>query len=291
MLWNPLFAIPPADEAEEDRDEERRSSEYITKKDVKYVSLGLVILVIIAIPIYSTLRQNSDIYNCKQNLRAMSTAFATYADAYDDHLPPLALLDVQTGLPRLNGYNQPYTWANTLKDIAGFDPKRTYKCPAAPIDGLTDAEGTHGVAMPMSYGMYSPLSMASKSSILNGSETVLVAETSNGGADESYDPKPLLLGSNHLKLDGFSIGWPTGDPGINLAIPTASPSSHKIQVPDPGVTRLAFRDTVNGLKDISDGRGRHDNIVFVLFADGHYGPLKESQAKNPGYWSVPESGG
>ena len=285
----PLFAALP-DEREEEKtgalsDEfegAAPSNQYWTKKDAKYMLLGIVILGIIAIPLFFKMRADKWRYVCGQNFKAISTSMNGYAADNDERLPPAYVPQTDTPYPRVNAGGRPYTWASTLVNLSGFDTaKHSFACPAADSSEITTVEGLGGADMPMTYGMYAPYSTAEKGKAATEGRTVLIAETANNGASNTYDPHPMPANSGSVQ-DGFLIGWSTGD----FAIPADN------KVPPPSVTRVAVENSKSGLtRDLYSGgkvpQSRHDDKIFVLFLDGHYSLVKVGYLLNSDAWAIP----
>jgi len=121
------------------------------------------------------------------------------------------------------------------------------------------------------YGMYVPYGGILTSLVESPDEVVLIAETSNRGAKDTFNPKPY--GEN--LPDGFTIGWSNSN-----GTPDKSTTS---------VTRLAFPGSANGPTKI----GRHGSFLQALTASGRLISLVPDDATfntgggiNP-HWKLP----
>ena len=258
------------------------SNQYLTIKDAKRIGLGLVVLVIICIPLYKKMHDDHNRYLCGQNFLAISHAMTTYLTDNDEQFPPTYVPQVNSLYPRVDDKGRPYTWASTLVGLSGFDSKKhSFNCPSALDAETMNAEGLTGADLPMSYGMYGAYNTADKSKVANAGRAVLVTETANDGATNTFDPMPMppTGGSVH---DGFLIGLSTGD----FVLPAAGAA------PPPSVTRIAVPNSKGGITGAlyGDGRipsSRHDDELFVLFVDGHYRLMKVNYLLNKDVWEIP----
>ena len=256
------------------------SNQYLTKKDFWRILLGLALLILVCIPLYQKLDRDRKRYICGQNFKAISTAMSTYLSDNDDRYPPTYVPDLNSLYPRVDAKGRPYTWASTLVGLSGFDTtKHSFACPAADPSEVMNAEGEKDANLPMSYGMYEAYNVADKSKVSNAGRSVLITETANNGALNTFDPSPMpaTAGSVH---DGFLIGWSTGD----FVLPPSGKS--------PPVTRVAVQNSKGGLTGalFSDGKvpsSRHDDEIYVLFVDGHYRLVKVGYLLNQDVWEIP----
>lgn len=244
-------------------------SGYFTKKDLRSVAIALVVVFILMIPIYIVLKRQSQKAACSLNCKAIQGAMLLYMEVWDNQFPPAYAKGDNDEPVLLNG--KPFTWGTTIHEYLG--KRASLQCPAAddaevvrsyhPNDSKKD--------LPMTYGMYLPRSTAAISNLSDPAQSALVAETSNFGAQGTFNPKPYKrLDGTVVKADGFVIGWDTGNEvdwyGTSMAdaMPTA-------------VTRLAYYGTQNG-QFSTDGRSRHDKGIHLLFADGHVDLLPPTAA-------------
>jgi len=272
-----LFSVEEdaADEAD------NRGSDYLTKADAKYLALALGLFLIVAIPGYYYLRDESDTYHCKMHFQAISEALATYESENDERLPPAYFASVDPNIPQLDDKNRPITWATTLANIAGIDHldgQTTFMCPTADKSQAAVTEGPDGKDLLMTYGMYLGLSTQVTTNFTDPGNVVSIAETANGGKFGTFDPVPIRPdGKNTPANDAYLIGYSNGD-----LIPKTD------TLPPPSVTRLAYFNSQNGIDQDGLG-GRHGDSIFCLFLDGHFELLKSYQAGNPNHWPVPNS--
>jgi len=281
-----LFAATPGDNDPEDGS---RGSQYISRKDLKWLIVAAIVLVIIGWPVYRYKKGQADWHTCGSNLNAIYQAMSLYAADHDDRFPPIAReADPNTGTPIVEN-GKVDTW---VTEAFAYDPRVSiFQCPAAPSEDTTATDGSippksakdtfHFVTVPSSYGMYAGYSAAAKSMIERSSQTVFISETANYGSSSSYDPMPFKdLHGKVVPFDGFSIGWDTGNktPGENTK----------------RITRLAFPGSANG--DFSKAASRHDEGIHAITPDGNTIILHPSDVNvnmrggSPtGIWQVPAS--
>lgn len=278
------FFIPADDDLGDSPNEDKPSNEYFSKKDFKVISVAVVVIIIVAIPMYIVMKGQLNAYLCRLNLQAISVSMSNYTLDNDDRLPPLYVSNPNNGLPALDSLGLPSVWASTLVNLSGFDPKRSFLCPSASENDALKVEGAEGKSMSLSYGLFAGVAARSKSDFANASNVVMVTDTDNGGAEGSFDPHPIRpSGPNGKIMDGFVIGFSTGD---------LIPSDGKLPLiggnlfPRAGITRLAFTDTQNGITNDSTS-SRHEGRVLALFLDGHYGFLNARQVQDQIHWQLP----
>ncbi|MHB8637275.1 MAG: hypothetical protein ACYC96_12470 [Fimbriimonadaceae bacterium] len=273
-------ADPPSGSLSDAFDDPAPGNQYLTKRDAKWILFGLLLLAAILYPVWLKLKEGRDRYDCGQNMKAISTAMSSYLADNDDRFPPTYVPQPDAIYPRVDAKGRPYTWASTLVGLSGFDPtKRSFNCPSADPSETMNAEGIADANLPMSYGMYEAYDTADQSKVPSAGSSVLITETSNDGARNTYDPHPMppSMGSVH---DGFLIGWSTGD--FVPPPPGTAPPVTRVAVPDSkgGLTRALFRG----------GRipqGRHDDEIYVMFVDGHYELMKVGYLLNSQVWDIP----
>jgi hypothetical protein len=225
-------------------------SQYVSKKDVRIVLVGVILLAIAAYPIYKMLERNAQRSVCATNLGAIAKAISQYAEVHDERFPPI----MRTGPnlePDLGTSGYPYTWASDISEI--MSPRSSFKCPAAQNEEITTIEGREKIIQ-SSYGMYAPYGGYLRTLVPNPDQTVLIAETTNFGALATYDPTPFkTIDGQTVKFDGFVIGW-------NNTNNDPDDKSDK-------VTRLAFPETSGGVFR-KDGPMRHDGGIHALNCSG-----------------------
>jgi hypothetical protein len=243
---------------------ESRGGGYVSRKDVKWIAATLIVLAIVFVPIWNTLREQSERQRCRQNMKAMSEAIAQYAIDNNDRFPPAYNMS-DTDAPGL-GYAYPATWATHVQPL--MNPRASFRCPSAGEDEVVNVLAGEPGKPPidLTYGMYKGLSAVPSGMVPNPGEVVLLAETANNGAAGSFNPVPFRdAGGKVVTSDGFLIGWSDS----NLLYGDQSET----------VTRLAFRGTQDGTFDGPDVRGRHGKIIHAISAEGGLIQLTPSQAK------------
>jgi hypothetical protein len=223
------------------------------------------------------MKRNTERYLCGLNIKALGDAAILYAQANDDRLPPVSDND---GAPSFRD-GQLHCWA-TIPSIRGsIDPHRDLDCPSATDEESVPVAASGHSTERLSYGMYMALGSAPLSSIENPSTALMLGETSNFGAHESYDPTPFRdAAGNPIKADGYAIGWNTDN-----FFPSEKTRS---------VTRLAFYDVKNG--EFGDNtQSRHPGGIYFITAEGGrvlLEPAKAFVSMGPGGrprapWGVP----
>lgn len=239
------------------------SDVYFSKKDLKVFAIGLVSLAVILYPFYQFGVRSSEKARCSANMKAMMDAMNLYAESKDDRFPPL----YRTGNnrePGLGDTGKPYTWADDIQPL--MNKRYSFQCPSAKPDELVSSEDpeTSQSVLKTSYGMYAPYSGYTRSLIANPDTTAIVAETSNQGAQGTFDPVPLKDEKGNAVPDGMVIGWDDSN---------EEPSSAS-----KFVTRLSYPETRNG--DFKkDGISRHDAGIHVLTVTGERLTLPPSAAR------------
>lgn len=288
--------------ASEDRDD-RPGSQYASKKDVKWALIAVAVAAIILYPAYAYMKGISNVHVCAANIKEMGQALSQYAGDNDDRFPPTHQeAYAPTGAPAvLNG--RVSTW---VTQAFRYNPKiEGYSCPTAddsesvPNEGRRENPETkrdETITVPSTYGMYRGLSAALQSGV--ESQTILLAETSNFGSKNSYDPVPYRDANGHpVPFDGFSVGWDyrligqaPGDMSALLRIPNIEPlllrpaqenkdgtaNTKSTQVRSVYPTRLAFRDSQNGY-DAKGVYGRHQ-YIHAITVDGRLVRLNRADA-------------
>jgi hypothetical protein len=258
--------------------EGQRGAGYVTKKDIRVIGIAMAVLAAILFPIYKLLERSSQSSRCLLNMKAMAAALNEYAEQHDDRFPPL-MRTLLNGSPDLGETGLPYTWAS---DVSGFmNPRASFRCPTAAEPEVAYVEGRDGNRLPVTYGMYSPYGAFLRAIVNDPDQTILIAETSNFGALDTFNPQPFLdLEGNKIPFDGFVIGW--NDSNFQ---PSESSSA---------ATRLAFPNSADG-QFKKDGPMRHDAGIHAIVISGAAAPaLNPSQAKTEmrfglptGIWEAP----
>lgn len=251
-----------------------RSSQYVTKRDVRIVAVFLILLIAAGFPIFRILQKRAQRSVCATNLGAVANAISQYAVLHDDRFPPI----MRTGpgnQPDLGDSGHPYTWVSDIDEL--MTKRASFLCPAADEKDVTFVEGIHKL-IPTTYGMYEPYGGYLRTIIPNPDQTVLISETSNLGSGSTYDPLPYKGGA-----DGFVIGWNDSN-----------------DIPDDksvAATRLAFMGTESGIFK-ADGEARHEDRIHALNCDGAMifikpveARIKISRGLPSGLWQAPPISG
>lgn len=232
---------------DEDRDDgqESFSNRYISKKDVKLFFIGVPILALLLTPVYRKLRDDSWETTTKNSMLRVFQAISLYATANDDKFPP-AYYRGQTGPELEKGY--PYVWLSLVK---GGIPARTLLVSQAAVKEEYSAIG-YGGAVPTTFGYYVAAEFRQVDDFDND-DTVLFAETTEGGALDTYDPMQMK------PTDGWLIGYDTGNDRNRRIIDAAS-----------FVTRLAFKGSATAVKTgkWDDVKTRHPKSTFAVTVNG-----------------------
>lgn len=232
---------------------------HVSGKDLKVVSIALVIFIVICAPVYMGCKKQSEKHLCKQNMRGIGNAMNLYAEANNGLYCPVYAA-VENDAPLVDKKGRAFTWVSLVSEYVG--DRVSFKCPSASREENTlhQHRTDSDKEILCSYGMFTMRSTQATYAFRNQSTAVLIAETSNNGASDTYNPMPLAPGSQ----DGFLIGFNDD----NFAF------SKQTKV----VTRLAFSGTKEG-KFGSEASSRHDGGNFFLFADGHASPQAPLSAK------------
>lgn len=238
--------------------EERPRSAYLSRKDVRAFFIGGVIIVVLMIPIYMVFKSQRDRHLCKQNIGQIFKAIQLYAIINDNRFPPL-YVEGQGREPNLFQGNDPFTWMSLVQ--SGMSARSSFVCPSA--DEVEMIENLHPDAdkppFKSAYGMYRPWSGYNSVMIVNPDTSVLIVETSNAGAANTYDP----LSFSH-KIDGMAVGW--------------NDDNFKATGLSEYVTRLAFPNSAGG-RFLKDGEARHGEIIHAVTTSGRLLYLKPPAAR------------
>lgn len=242
----------------------RGGSAYISKRDVKIVSVALIILAIMMYPIFKVLQRKSENARCILNLKEINSSINQYATLNEDKYPPL-YASGGADEPMLQASGAPYTWASDLFEY--MNPRASFACPTAESaeNSWSQNPRSDKKKFPLSYGMFAPLGTFSRSLVDDPNEAVLIGETSNMGALNTYDPVPFLdAAGRKLPYDGLVIGWDDDN----------WDGDTKSQF----VTRLAFPNS-KGPNFKQDGETRHDDGVHFVTVSGQLRTVKPDFAR------------
>jgi len=263
-----------------DEPEGTSKSIHLSKKDVKFFLIALVILAALMVPIYIQLKMTADQHLCKQNMEQIGKAIGLYAVSNDDRLPPV-YATAGPQVPYVDEKGHPFTWTTLVSRF--MNGRANFVCPSAQDDekAVSQHPDSSKLSLESTYGMYVPLGGYAISHVQNPDVTTLVAETSNEGSQGSFDPFPYEgLAGNRGGQDGFAIGWSNGND---------APSKSTVSV-----TRLAYRETASG--DFKMGIARHKAGIFFLSVSGslHMAPPNAAKVtmhagEIQGNWWAPPS--
>ena len=258
-------------------------SQYMTRKDLRTMLLGTAVFLLCLYPVYKMMEKNSERARCTANIKAINEAISLYAQEHDGRYPPIARGDVtnQGIVPTLGASGHVYTWASDVQNY--MSARASFLCPSAEPDEIVYVEDprTNAKTLALSYGMYAPYGGYLTTTVENPDQTIIVAETSNGGANSTYDPCPYL--TTALGKSGQAVEPPCGQPGgdklpdgfvIDWSDSNAGPTMRTVNADKsvtPGskfVTRLAFPGSSNGVFDNKTTQARHGESIHGLTATG-----------------------
>jgi hypothetical protein len=257
-------------------------SQYVSKKDTIWIFAAVAVLAIVILLIGPGMKKRADESNCKSYMHAIANSISQYA-VMNDGFPPAYAVG-ENGSPALVD-GKPIVWASVIPPL----PKGSkFTCPAAHPNELVRVNGKSVETsmfqrndkvlnhIDLSYGMFSALSGRKVSDVANDDQTILLAETANHGANDTYNPEPFSLSDGTaVPFDGFIVGFNNSN-----GLPDAESKF---------VTRLAFPNTKDGNFDNNDKNARHGKIVFGIYVDGHVGRLTPTDMKmktNSYMWMV-----
>jgi hypothetical protein len=254
---------PGSHQFDPDNIERNAGSQYVNKRDVRNGLIGFLFVGGIFFVMYLFYKQDTDSSVCLKNLRAISSAMNEYAVENNERFPPAFDRD-ENGQPRLNN-GKPVTWASVIR--GHIPPRFDMHCPAADKTEVCPVAhpDSSDQSIALTYGMFLPIETRSLSECANPSGTIMVAESINGGAQNSFNPKPFEAGK-----DGFLISFDTGNNKLGSTIKDASM-----------VTRLAFYNSKDALSgdDSVKATGRHQKGIHVLYLSGRVGLIGPSSSR------------
>lgn len=257
-----IFATTPYDPSEPEGTP--GGSAYLSVKDMKRIAAVLAVLLLFVMLAYGECKKFTYEHICRSNLAQISKAIGLYAQENDDRLPPICA-SLGDGNPLLDDAGRPFTWVSL---VSGYMNERSsFKCPAADEKEVARSQhpSTTKAEIPTTYGLYSPYSAYPVSRVSSPDVTVLVADTSTGGAQNTYDPVRFKTpNGSDMRDDAFAIGF--SDSNVEPSKNTTA------------ITRLAFPDTSDGVFVASKG-GRHPNGINVLTVSGSLQSIRAPGAK------------
>lgn len=269
--------MSPVDEGPLERTDEQPKSDYLTKGDLKKLGIAIVVLMVILSPVYILLKQDAEKTLCSRNLKQISTAIGLYASENNDRLPPV-YVTAENNSPLIED-GAAYAWVHL---VDGYVREGTnFFCPSSSQEQRALVHGSKG-KVEVTYGLYAPLGGEPLAQIADPDNTILIGETANSGAADTYNPVPFRDNSgNVVPFDAFLIGFNDSN-----ELPT--PSSQT-------VTRLAFPGTKNGQFE-EGGRSRHNGGIHFISVSGRarfLGPevarLRMERGLPTGAWAVPRT--
>ncbi|MFY9233454.1 MAG: hypothetical protein WAO58_03245 [Fimbriimonadaceae bacterium] len=251
---------------------ERKGSQYLTRKDIRNLGIVLVILLVLLYPVYRWLQRGAEEYVCKRNLQAIAGAIGAYKEEFGDYFPPLFSTAGGTEAPYLDDRGVAVTWGTSLAPY--LKEASAFTCPSAREDEQAKSQGSRGAILKMTYGFYAPYAVELAPAILEPGRTIVIVETSNFGANETFDPLKFSVNGAVVPQDGFAIGFDDAQ-----MYPTESSRA---------LTRLAFGGTADGQFG-EESRPRHGDSINALTAEGSLVTISPGAAlfKQGRYWSVP----
>lgn len=238
------------------------SSQYLQKKDLIRILIGVACLSVLMIPVYKVMEENGHRTACKKNLRGMWSAASLYAVQYDQRFPPLYEVG-ENGSPGLTA-GMPVTWATAVSDLLpdgstmtcpSSEPGEAMKSNGIIIDRRSGRQAKVIDHLDLTYGMYIPLALRPVSDVLQENTTLLFAETANFGARGSFDPLPYTLeDGTKVPFDGFAIGWDN--------------SNYEADLDSSKLTRLAFYGASDGNFSGEKVSARHKEYIYGVHVDG-----------------------
>ena len=255
MILVPLHTL--ADDEDLSRERKVRGR-HVSKRDFIIVVIVLAAVSIVAKPACDDNVHKAEDAACRQNVKAIGQAVALYCEQSDGRLPPTHNIASGGRAGVADGYA--VTWATKIKPQ--LSTRQSFLCRSANPEETV--ESLAGVANEksflLSYGMYRGLSTVPLNQIPDPDATIFAAETSNNGAEGSFDPKPFGSG----KPDGFLIGWDDANLEFSKLSKWAS--------------RLAFRGASIGYGS-AGVTGRHNDHINAVTVNGAYRALHPADAK------------
>lgn len=265
--------MPPAGAYDPSEVDERPRTSHLSKKELRNLLLVLVLLLIVLWPAYAVMKGNSERHLCAKNFQALATAMGLYLTDHADRFPPTHA--TATGdAPMVDDKGRPFTWCSVLEPY--LTKRANFVCPSATEEEIVRSQaGRSSDTLRTAYGMFAPYGGYYTATVANLGQIILVAETSNYGARDTYDPQKFRGPEGEpIPQDGFVIGLDR-------------------ERDARAATRLAFPGTADG-KFEEDGPARHSGGIWVLFGDLRLGLVKPSAAKVDrlggeiiGAWAIP----
>ncbi len=270
-------------DADEPEGSAQRGSQYMSRKDLRLIGVILLVFGLVSFPVWQHLKRQGEKATCSNNMRSIAQAILTYTTDNNDGMP-IAFYPDADGNPVLER-GLPITWATLVEQ--GKSERASFKCPSAQPAEVTEVTPLQSqTPIQLTYGMFAGASGRTERSYERPNESVLIGETSNNGARDTYNPRPF---GPKFKNDGFLIGLDVSNQQgpllkqdldfIAADIQRGAGDSEKLGLTSPkAVTRLAFPDTGTG-NFLENSISRHDNGIHVIYLDGRLGLIRPGAAK------------
>lgn len=230
------------------------SGTYVSKKDAVIVTIILAVLAVLFWPIYQMLRANALNAECVRNLTSIKNAIGLYQTNNDGRYPPM-YVEGDNRSPLIFNTGIPNTWASVVSPYrSSFG---SFTCPEAKKEeNVMVQNGESGKGdIALSYGLYRARALQPDALVSDPNTAILVAETSNYGANGSYNPLPFITSDDKdVKFDGFQIGWDN--------------SNFAFDYQTTAVTRLAFGNVADGKFGNDKATTRHSKHINALLVSG-----------------------
>lgn len=238
------------------------SSQYMTKKDARWIGAVTVVLGILMVPVYRIALDARNKTVCVAHMKDTVSALALYATDNDNRYP-IAYEMGPNGEPSNPTGGAPISWVTLVKRYKA----KPFTCPAA--DNLQHSKSVDpndpALFVESSVGFYSAYSGISQNDVDNPNQVVILAETSNHGSFGTYNPVPFKTADGkEVANDGFVIGWDNSNDAPNEETQS--------------ITRLALKGTDKGVfSDIAEPR--HSAGIHAITASGAKILLRGAAAK------------
>ncbi len=262
----------PIDKYDANETDGRPRLKYVNRTQVILTLCVTALILVFCIPIFNRMMDDRNKHVCKNNLGNISKAMLLYAEENTGRFPPTHATGFEWSPKNYVQSTAAYkgdrvlTW---LTLIAGYlkDPAAETHCPSASGDESCPTEGPNGQTIFTTYGMFGPMAAVAMTNLENAGSAVLISETANKGARNTYDPLPFKDADGKPLPDGFQIGYDTSnfDPIDEMNVLEKAKFA----------TRLAFPDTAQK-SFVKTGPARHPGGIHFIYADGHiktYGPI------------------
>ncbi len=270
-------------DADEPEGSAQRGSQYMSRKDLRLIGVILLIFGLVSFPVWQHLKRQGEKATCSNNMRSIAQAILTYTTDNNDGMP-IAFYPDADGNPVLER-GLPITWATLVEN--GKSERASFRCPSALPTEVTEVTPLQSqTPIQLTYGMFAGASGRTERSYERPNESVLIGETSNNGARDTYNPRPF---GPSFQNDGFLIGLDVSNQQgpllkqdldfIAADIQRGAGDPEKVGLTGPkAVTRLAFPDTGKG-DFLENSISRHDNGIHVIYIDGRLGLIRPGAAK------------